>query len=94
MKGHIVKRGKTWSIVVELGKDTDGNRRQKWYTVKGSKADAQRELRTILKQLDDGAYVSPHRQSVEDFCTTGLPLLNSTLIAAPLSATKIFVTAI
>ena len=68
MKGHIVKRGaRSWGLVVSLGKGADGKYGQKWYTVKGSKADAQRELRTILKQLDEGAYVSPHRQTVEDF---------------------------
>jgi integrase len=45
MKGHIRQRSKgSWAIILDLGRDADGKRRQKWHTVRGTKKDAQREL--------------------------------------------------
>jgi hypothetical protein len=35
MNGHLVKRGKTWSIVLELNNDESGERRQKWISFRG-----------------------------------------------------------
>ena len=32
MSGHVVKRGKKYSIVVEMGNDETGKRKQKWYS--------------------------------------------------------------
>ena len=59
MKGHIRERGKNWVVVVDLGKDSTGKRRQHWETVKGPKRDAQRRLREILASVETGAYVKP-----------------------------------
>lgn len=65
MKGHIRKRGeKSWAIVIDLGRDAAGNRRQKWSTVRGLRADAEREMRRLLGSLDDGTYVEPSRLTV------------------------------
>jgi integrase len=45
MKGHIRQRSKgSWAIILDLGRDADGKRRQKWHTVRGTKKDTQREL--------------------------------------------------
>ncbi|MDN5317247.1 MAG: hypothetical protein PWR08_1372, partial [Thermoanaerobacterium sp.] len=30
MRGHITKRGSTYSIVVDIGRDENGKRKQKW----------------------------------------------------------------
>jgi hypothetical protein len=30
MRGSVIKRGKTWSYVVYLGRDDSGRKRQKW----------------------------------------------------------------
>jgi len=60
MKGHIRQRGeKSWAVVLDLGRDAGGKRRQKWHTVKGTKKDAQRELARLLHELNTGAYVEP-----------------------------------
>ena len=68
MKGHIRQRGsKSWAIVLDLGRDADGKRRQKWHTVKGSKKDAQRELARLLHEINTGAYVEPTRMTVSDY---------------------------
>ncbi|MCX8032672.1 MAG: site-specific integrase [Thermoleophilia bacterium] len=67
MKGHIRKRGKSWAVVVELGRDSSGKRRQKWFIVDGTKAEAQAELARILHEMNTGLYAEPERLTVADY---------------------------
>jgi integrase len=68
MKGHIRKRGQSsWAIVLDLGRDANGKRRQKWHTVLGNKREAQRELTRLLHEMNTGAYVEPTRMLVRDY---------------------------
>ena len=61
MRGHLRKRGQdTWALVVDLGRDPQTDkRRQQWHTVKGTKKDAERELRDLLHRIETGGYVQP-----------------------------------
>ena len=63
MKGHIYKRSKdSWTIVYDLPADSaTGKRQQKSQTVKGTKRDAERDLREVLLSLEQGAYVKPNK---------------------------------
>lgn len=68
MKGHIRKRGKgSWAMVIELDKAPDGKHQQKWYTVRGKKKDAERELARLLNELETGEYVEPSNMTVAEF---------------------------
>lgn len=68
MKGHIRRRGKqTWAIVLDLGRDANGKRRQKWHSIKGSKKDAERELTRLLNEINIGTYVEPSRMRFRDY---------------------------
>ncbi len=68
MKGHIRKRGKSsWEIAIDLGRDAQGKRRQKFHTVRGTKRDAQHRLNEILHELDTGTYVEPQNMTVAEF---------------------------
>ena len=68
MKGHIRKRGKnTWAIVIDIGTSKEGKRQQKWHSVKGSKKDAEKELRRLLGNIDTGVYVEPNKTTVADY---------------------------
>lgn len=68
MRGHIRQRGKkSWSIVLDLGRDPSGKRRQKWHTVHGTKRDAQRELTRLLHSLNTGEYVEPSKLTVGEY---------------------------
>jgi integrase len=67
MKGHIRKRGKSWAVVFDLGRDASGKRRQKWHAVPGTRRDAQRELARLLNEMNTGAYVEPARMTVSEF---------------------------
>ena len=45
MRGHIKQRSQgSWSIIIELGKDETGKRKQKWITFHGSHAEAKKKL--------------------------------------------------
>ena len=73
MKGHIRQRSKgSWAIILDLGRDADGKRRQKWHTVRGTKKDAQRELAKLLHQLHTGEYIEPTQMTVVDYLKTWL----------------------
>jgi integrase len=63
MKGHIRQRSKgSWTIWVDLGHDPEtGKRKQQTLTVRGTKRDAERELRDLLHSLEAGSYVKPSR---------------------------------
>lgn len=68
MKGHLKKRSNgSWSIVIELGRDPHGKRRQAWHTVRGTKKQAQEELTRLLHQMQTGEYVEAHRLTVQDY---------------------------
>ena len=74
MKGHIKQRSKgSWTIWVDLGRDPEtGKRKQQTLTVRGSKKDAERELRAVLTRLETGAYVQPTKLTVGEFLTQWL----------------------
>lgn len=73
MKGHIRKRGeRSWAIVLDLGRDASGKRRQKWHSVKGTKRDAERELSKLINALYTGDYVEPSKMRVSEYLTQWL----------------------
>ena len=69
MRGHIRPRGKgKWMIGFDIGRDpVTGKRRQRWHTVTGSKKDAERELRDMIRTLETGSYVEPTNIRLGEF---------------------------
>ncbi len=68
MRGHIRRRGvNSWAIVIELARDADGRRRQKWHTVHGTKKQAQTELASLLHQMHMGSYVEPTKLTLREY---------------------------
>lgn len=73
MKGHIRKRGtQSWAIVLDLGRDASGKRRQKWHSIKGTKRDAERELSKLINSLHTGDYIEPSKMRVSEYLTRWL----------------------
>lgn len=68
MRGNITRRGKSsWRLKFDLGTDpATGERRTEYVTVKGTKADANRELTRRLAQLDGGTYVQKSGETVAE----------------------------
>jgi integrase len=76
MRGHIRKRGKSsWSIIIDLGRDESGKRKQKWHTVKGKKSEAEAELRRLLNDLDEGVYVEPRKLTTKEYLEQWLEII-------------------
>ncbi len=69
MRGHITQRSKgTYSIKISLGKGpATGKYKSQWFTVKGSKKDAEKRLSELLHQIDTGAYMKPGKTTVADY---------------------------
>lgn len=69
MSGNITQRGEqSWRLKYEAGRDSaTGKRRTAYKTVRGSKKDAEKELRKILTSIDDGAYVEPSKLTVAEY---------------------------
>jgi integrase len=68
MRGHIRQRGKTsWAIVLELGHDAEGKRKQKWHSGFKTRKDAQAELARLMHEMNTGAYIEPSRLTFGDY---------------------------
>lgn len=63
-EGSITKRGESWMLKYEGGKDATGKRRQLYKTVRGTRKEADRELRRLLGQLDEGTHVDPQKMTL------------------------------
>ncbi|MCC7363530.1 MAG: tyrosine-type recombinase/integrase [Dehalococcoidia bacterium] len=61
------RRGKTWAVVVSLGRDDGGRYRYQWYPGFRTERDAEAKLTQLLRELDTGAYVKPTRETVGAF---------------------------
>jgi Arm domain-containing DNA-binding protein len=89
MRGHIRRRGKdSWAIVIDLGRDANGKRRQKWHKVHGTKRKAQQELAALLHQMNTGAYVEPTNLRVSDYLDHWIKQVEPNLSAKTSSDTK------
>jgi integrase len=74
MRGHITQRSKgTYSIKISVGKDpATGKYKSQWFTVQGSKRDAEKRLSELLHQIDTGNYMKPGKTTVSDYLNNWL----------------------
>jgi len=67
-RGHITRRGKrSWRLKFEVEPDPKGLRKTRYVTVRGKRADAERELTRLLSAVDGGAQVEPSKQNLGEF---------------------------
>lgn len=57
MRGHITKRGSTWSIIVDVGRDENGKRKQKRFSGFKTKKEAEKALQEIIYKLERGELI-------------------------------------
>lgn len=72
MRGCVSKRGNKWSWVVEMGKSSEGKRRQKSKGGYDSKVDAEKALQKVLHELNTDTYIEPTKDDVATFFTSWL----------------------
>lgn len=68
-RGNVTRRGKaSWQLKYDLPRDPQtGKRRVAYKTVRGKRADAERELTAILAKLDKGVAVDPCKATVAEY---------------------------
>jgi integrase len=76
VRGHIHKRVKKgadgkpktyWYVVVDIGIDEDGKRRQKWHGSYRTRREADQASVTILRELEQRTYVEPRKLTLTDY---------------------------
>jgi len=72
VRGHVRRRGRTWAVVVSLGRDDGGRYRYQWYSGFRTEREAEAKLTQLLRELDTGAYVEPTRETVGEFLSRWL----------------------
>lgn len=71
MRGHIRRRGKSWSIVYDVG--GHGHRRQKWQGGFRTRREAEQALNETLARLDLGTYVEASKVTLGEYLVSWLP---------------------
>lgn len=67
MKGHYFKRGKTWTYVVDIGKDHTGKRKQKFKGGFKTKKEAEKACAELITQIENEQYIEPSKIRLKDF---------------------------
>ena len=68
MKGSLRQRSTgSWELTIDMGRDLLGQRRRKFVTVRGNKAQAQRKLRELLSNVDQGIAIPNGKLSLGDW---------------------------
>lgn len=69
MRGHIKKRYKnSYTIVIATGNDpVTGKPKQRWFSCKGTKREAEQRLAELVHELDTGALEKPGKITLGDF---------------------------
>jgi len=87
MRGHVRKRGSSWTVVYDEGQDERGKRRQRSKGGFATRREAQAFLTDVLSRLGDGSYAAPSKTTVGEYLgREWLPAVENTL--RPLSYTK------
>jgi integrase len=87
MRGHVRKRGSSWTVVYDEQPDENGKRRQRSKGGFATQKAAQRFLTDQLSRIDGGIYTEPSKLTVADFLEhEWLPAVEGTL--RPLSVQR------
>jgi integrase len=82
VRGHVRRRGATWSAVYDEPEDENGKRVQRWKGGFATKKEAQAFLTRTLTQLEDRSYAAPSKATLADFLNDEwLPAIKGTIRA-------------
>ena len=81
-RGHIKKRGRNYCIVMSTGYKPDGRRIRQWETVGPDKKAAEKRLAELLRELDNGTYVKPTKETLKVFMLDWLAYVKNNLAAS------------
>lgn len=72
MRGCITKKSKTYSIVIYLGRDEHGKKKQKWFNGYKTKKEAERDLPIILNQFQQNTFIEPIKTTLSEYLRSWL----------------------
>lgn len=79
-RGTVIKRGSTYSVVLDLGRDENGKRIRQWHSGFADEDAAERARTKLLHDLDTGMAITPNRMTVREwFEDHWLPTMSRTL---------------
>jgi len=81
-KGTMRKRGQSWALKFDLPPDDSGKRRTRYRTFKGTKGEAEKELRRLLGEVDEGLDVDAGKLTVAAYLESWLEGHGPTVSAA------------
>jgi integrase len=80
VRGSIVKRGKSYSVVLDLDADPiTWRRRQKWHSGYRTKREAAAALAELVSSVNRGAYVPKSRQTLAEYVEEWLAAIEPTV---------------
>ena len=91
MRGTVIRRGKKWSFVIDVGYNENGKRIRRWHSGFDLKKQAQKELNATLARLQSGTYVAPSKVTVGQYLKDWLIQKEPTLAANTLKAYQVSV---
>jgi integrase len=69
-RGSIRRRGSTWTVILDVGRDpATGKRRQRWKGGYKTRKAAEAALRELMAEVDQGNYVARSSVTVADYLT-------------------------
>jgi integrase len=73
MRGHVRRRGPSWSIVYDLPNGATGKRQQKWQGGFRTRKEAEQALADVLQKLAGGNFVEPSKLTMAEYLREWLP---------------------
>lgn len=67
MRGHLYRRGETWTYVIDVSRDGSGRRRQRSKGGYRTRREAETALHAALNALRQGVYLEPTKLTVAEF---------------------------
>jgi integrase len=67
VRGSIVRRGKSWAIILDERDMTSGRRRRRWHSFRGTRRGAEAECARLISERQNGTAVEPNRITLVQF---------------------------
>jgi integrase len=81
MQGSIIRRGKTWSVVLDHGKDAQGKRQRSWHSGYTTRKAAEKARVEFLHQRATGTFIEPSKLTTAQYLEQWLRDYVSTSVA-------------
>lgn len=67
MRGCITKKGANYYVIVDIGKDSKGKRKQKWFGGYKTKKEAEKNLVKHISQIESNTLVNTDKMTLKEF---------------------------